>query len=313
MKKLFLTISTLVFLIAACAPAATPAAPPTAIVVSDQYEYCQLQPGADIVSQGAAGTPIPPEKWVTLTTGDINILKTMAFYLNLPRGRDASHALVVLVPVGFENSAIPGVMDPLLAKLYTNFAGVNIDAGYIDRSIPIGINHLERNAGFVNWDEFYAFRDHAKDLLKENPFLVFIVNTDVYMGVGFEGGSIQAAFNENVDYLLTHETGHAFGLDDGYQDYYKPEELPNGELWYSDAQSETLKKAVAETGQTPLTYQVGTCNGRVLYTYYDPSYNIMADFYDKKQVPDNNTPWGSVFTPIQIHIMNNTIQGKTGQ
>jgi hypothetical protein len=66
--------------------------------------------------------------------------------------------------------------------------------------------------------------------------------------------------------MASHETAHLLGLGDGYKAYYPDEYLPNSELFYLDAMPRILSDALKKVKTIPPLYEVGTCNGRKLYT-----------------------------------------------
>jgi len=53
-------------------------------------------------------------------------------------------------------------------------------------------------------------------------------------------------------------------------------------------------------------YKMGTCNGRKVYTFYETKNNLYGNYS-----PQEPNSWGdSVFTPLQILIMNDFIARK---
>ncbi len=295
MKKIFVAVLTTLLFVASCAPGAA-----TTQVVSNQYDYCAVTPSSNLVDQSRAGTPIPPEEVKILTQGNLDQVKTMDFEIVGGEKFSKDRFAVVFVPVGFDGQSIDRTVSDLTKGIKNNFGNVSLDFGYVDRSVPIGINLLEYSANFVNWDEYFAFKDRV-DSRVDNAIIVFVINSDKGFASASEYEITISANTRDIDLVVTHEMGHIFGLDDGYNAFKGPENLPNNELWYADEKPEALQNALNNLSETPPVFQVGSCNGKSVYSYYDPDYNIMWSEYGRR------SPWGSIFTPVQQEIMNQTI------
>jgi hypothetical protein len=69
-----------------------------------------------------------------------------------------------------------------------------------------------------------------------------------------------------------------------------------------------LARSLDELGYIPPLYEAGTCNSKKIYTFYESSNNIMGNYN-----PQGPSSWGdSVFTPLQIQIMNDHVKQLKG-
>lgn len=273
----------------------------TPVAVISTYEHCILAKNdVDPVNQYKAGTPIPFEP-VLFGIGkkeirkiDINLVQVGIF--------DNNNFHVVIVPVDYSENEI-GQVELFSRKLLNIFEGVNIDLSYVEQSIPIGIEHINRHAEFMDLEEINALMESIRDI-QEADAIIFGVNTDSYLGTSYGTYSIVSTSDPAVFRILTHELAHSLGLGDGYPRFYPEGEIPSTELFYIDYISRDMETALDQLETLPPLYEVGTCNGRKIYTFYESSNNIMGDYY-----PTGPNSWGEgVFTPLQIIIMNNYIE-----
>ncbi len=292
MKKFAQIFLTGLLFLTACAPSAQ-----ATRTLSELYDYCAITPSSNLVDQSAAGTPIPPEAVKIIAQGDLEQVKTMDFNIVGQENFSENNFAIIFAPVGFSEGAADKTISELTKGIKANFGDVNLDFGYIDRSIPIGINLLQYSANFLNWDEFYAFKERI-DSRADHAVIVFVINSNEAFASAYDYEITISANTANIDLVVSHEMGHIFGLDDGYPAYRNPESLPNNELWFADDQPDILKAAVAKV-ENPPVYQVGSCNGRPLFSYYNPSYNIMWS-----EMHHFGQPWGSIFTPVQSEMIN---------
>lgn len=267
-------------------------ATPTA-VKAGPYDYCQLQTAA----------PTPE----ILTRGDLGKIEAMELPVTRITLFQATKAHIYFVPVGFPDDG-KGIKD-LVEEIVQRFSGVNADFGLVDASVPVGIVTYGRHPEVNNWDEVGPLVTRL-----EADGIVFVVNTPLYIGQEFNPtltlGSTKypigvAIFGAGAEtdpiFTGTHETSHILGLDDGYQDAYNPERLPNSELFYLDNMPAKLKAALKGMPTLPTLYDMGSCQGRELYSYSDPVNNIMGSH----KLQGGKVP---PFSELQLRIMNNYIR-----
>ena len=170
---------------------------------------------------------------------------------------------------------------------------------------PLNIN-LEHADQAVDFSDPKDFADLMVKIQKVHPAnsLVVAIDTSLYLGQadGWKFAMVTGS-DPNSVFMASHETAHLLGLGDGYKGFYPDGYLPDSELFYLDGMPRMLSDALPKLKSMPPLYEVGTCNGRKLYTFYERSNNVMSDYH-----PQGPNSWGdSFFTPLQIQIMNDYI------
>lgn len=294
---------------------------------NSSYDYCRVTDNSSNSDKAKAGTPVAsvpvimntpePTQSVAMTTPSFQITGIIGPDGNvIPVPTATQTAMPTMEPVkegnwhimvvgdGFSSDSDKAKMTEMVNKLTEAFKGVNVDFRYAVNPIDVHFYHIDTAVDTNNkvWEIFAALKARY-------PIdgLLIGVNTNDYIGTEFGrmmSFAVFSANDPNSDHIAIHETGHILGLDDGYQAYYDPKELPNSELFYRDAMPYRLQAALKELGTVPPLYQVGNCNGRALYKFYETQNNIYGDY-----APVGPNSWGnSVFTPLQIQIMNDFVR-----
>lgn len=258
---------------------------------TEGYNYCQINDHSDPVSRYLAGEEVPTEK---VFEGDLEKLKTLEFE---PIGSAEGYE-ILLVPVGYESFQ----PEQLIINLKNIFKGLNIDFYSLDRSVPVTIKRVER----------YAFHTKAEEakIIKEKTSadkLVFVLNVEEYLGSG--GNSIVISGNsDSTLYLAAHETGHGLGLGDGYERYYKT--LNHSELFTSIRELEPRVLKAYGKIHPPINDTGSHCNGRKVFTFYDPDSDIMDKGYRDKTLISRIESGPQLFNPLQVEIMKNYVADR---
>jgi hypothetical protein len=302
---------------------------PKPIIYRVPYEYCQLGQDAGLSSQAIAGTPVPRntvsfgpiptvvQKEARVITSQplkptptIPVIKSGGIdnwqvdVADTGETKNNNFNLIV-IGVGYSKEENEKELIGLIKGLQKNFSGVNVNFVYARQPIQqIKLGHIDQQVDFSDKQDYTKVLTKIHELHPADGVL-FALKTPLFLGTSrmFQY-AIFSSNDPNGLLIATHETGHVFGLGDGYDDYYPPRVLPNSELFYLDEMPRFLSEALSKLPEVPPLYEMGTCNGRRVYTFYEPSNNIMGNY--NPQAPNS---WGdSIFTPLQIKIMNNYIK-----
>lgn len=210
---------------------------------------------------------------------------------------------VAIVAAGFNSNE---EIESIMQNVESSFSKINIDFTYVNETVDLNFVRVAQAAVFQDPEIEDELTKKVRDAYPDVDSVVVIVNTNDWIGLSTFRLTVQSLDR----YSIIHEIGHQIGMSDGYQDFYDPKSLialPNNELFFLDSMPASLVKAIEELGHVPQAYLVGTCNGRDVYTFYESQNNIYGDYS-----PNGNPSWGndSVFTPLQVIIMNNYIESK---
>jgi hypothetical protein len=310
------------------------------------FEYCVLQENSGPANQILAGTPIPMEP-VPLGSTPTQITATLAPVLptesvatETPQTFEPtatfepsatqpvynefdswqiavtdmgvfkeSNFHIVVIGVGYadgvQNEA--GLRE-IISGLEVNFARVRIDFAFVQSPLNLNLEHADQSVDFSNPKDLESL---LAKIRKVHPVdgVAVAIDTPLFLGTSdAKYFAMLTGSDPNSLTIASHEISHLLGLGDGYRAYYPDGYLPNGELFYLDGMPRILSDALPKLGSIPPMYEVGTCNGRKLYTFYERAGNIMSDYN-----PQGPNSWGdSLFTPLQIEVMNNFIATRKG-
>lgn len=308
---------------------------PTPIAVGQPFEYCVLKEDAGLMDEVQAGTPIPVESvslgpkptetaaflapilpieaGAIVTPEPVEPTSTQPVYdeiggwqvevINMGEAKENNFHLVV-IGVGFIDEAQnEAKLREIASGLEVNFTGVRIDFAYVRSPLNLNLKHVGQMVDFSNTGDLDRVLAKIREVHPVDSVAIAI-ETPFFLGTAdAKQFAMFTASDSNTLLMATHETAHLLGLGDGYQAFYIGMYLPNSELFYLDSMPRILSDALPKLESIPPLYEVGTCKGRKLYTFYERSNNIMND-YD----PKGPNSWGdSVFTPLQIQVMNNFV------
>lgn len=300
---------------------------PTPIVNREPFEYCQLGQTAGLAEKAQAGTPIPsqPVELGTIPTEaqnrpeDINkptsepttqptsgLESWQVETVDIGNFRNNNFHLVT-IGVGFTEEENRVELTKLISELQIVFAKVKIDFAYVKKPLLVDLGHIDQKVDFTNSNDYEKLLAKIRQVHPADGFILGL-KTPLLLGTAVSGRRRYTIFTASDPifglYLEIHELGHILNLGDGYKRYYPPGYLPNSELFYLDGMPWYLSNAIGKLESIPPLYEMGTCNGRKIYTFYETSNNIMGQYN-----PQTPNPWGnSIFTPLQIQIMNDFIQ-----
>lgn len=293
--------------------------------VGTLFDHCKLSASPEPIAQLNAGTPVPmnpvdvgadwslkpvaaPEVLGTTSlTPDIDTLKLQIVKRN---DFDANHFHVVLIGAGYSEEEIATELPKIIDGLKINFKDIKVDFTYVLQPVDVDFESLSTRITFVHDEDRIKIIDNIRATFPADS-IIMAVKTNTIAGSSYNGQNmiVLTANNPAVMYISTHEIGHQLGLGDGYREYFNPNTFPNSELFYLDDMPNYLVLALNELGSMPPLYVAGTCNGRLLYTFYETKNNIMGNYW-----PEGPNSWGeSPFTPLQMQIMNNYIKIRQGR
>lgn len=315
-------------------------------IVYDGYEYCQVKDNTRTSDKFIAGTKVPfeevaintavpetpvaiptPESIVgTPTPGPQQLSPTATitpfpqfdelFLVVRPLDYKPANFHVVLVGIGYDRNQNEDELKKLIFELSKNFQGINVDFAYVQKPIIVNLKHLQQLVLFADLNEQQKTINGIKDMYPADSVL-FVVDTGLALRTSISGPENHAIFSgANAEALraATHELGHQLGLGDGYTNnktavYKTGYNIPNSELFFADEVPYYLALALTRMEETPPLYYMGTCNGKGVYQFYEPGYNIMADYLYL-----GPKPWGdSTFTPLQTIEANLFIDDLKGK
>ena len=310
--------------------------------VGGNFEYCQLNENSNDSDRASAGTPIPSKAVVIgpTPTTVAEIVPTPTFGISEaqvatpvfePTAAPTSEPLALLtqievvnvgqfeknnwhfvfIGVGYSRDENPYQMAKVIELVEKNFEGVDVDFAYIKEPLNLDFNRIDLRVELNSRLEGAALFSKIKTVYPVDSLIIGVNTSDVFgtsarMRITDFSYAILTLSNPSVGLIATHEMGHQLGLSDGYQAYNPPEILPNTELFYLDGMPVSLARALSKLEETPPMYKMGTCNGRKVYTFYETKNNLYGNYS-----PQEPNSWGdSVFTPLQILIMNDFIARK---
>jgi hypothetical protein len=301
---------------------------PTPIIDGQPFEYCILKEDAGLWNKQRAGTPVPMDpvflgptptevaaKETPYPIGPTPTLEptaTQPVYdeigdwqvevINIGKFKQNNFHLVV-IGVGYTKGENESKLRTIISQLEANFKGVRVDFAYVRSPLNLNLKHIETWVNFSNGEDFGKLMAKIK---KVYPVDSVVISIDTPSGIGTSDAwhwAMVTGTDPPSILWASHEIGHLLGLGDGYKAYYPERFIPNSELFYLDEMPRILSDALSKLKSIPPIYEVGTCNGRKLYTFYERSNNIMSDYN-----PQGPNSWGdSLFTPLQIQVMNNFV------
>jgi len=314
---------------------------PAATLVAQSYDYCTLKQDAGLATDLQAGTPVPmqpvalgptptaaptemaqptetsrpeanepvlvptlvPTLAPTATQPVYNELESWKPEVVDPGALKKSNFHAVVVGVGYPESENETKLLAIISGLENNFTGVNIDFAFVRNPVNLNLDHTEQAVNFSSNSDIDKI---LAKIRKVHPVdgIVLALDTPEFLGTSdTRQWAMLTGTDPNAVLIGSHEIGHLLGLGDGYESYYPNGYLPNSELFYSGSMPKILSDSLPKLKTLPPLYEVGTCNGNNVYTFYERSNNIMSDYN-----PQGPNPWGpSVFTPLQILEMNDFI------
>jgi hypothetical protein len=312
---------------------------PTPIIGEEPFEYCVYQEDSSVANQINAGTPVPMEPVFLGPTPTMQIpiepeftetplsteptptpestptfepTATQPVYNEIdawqvevvdPGNFKEKNFHFVVIGVGYTDEANEPKLREIVSGLEINFAQVNVDFAFVQSSLNVNLEHADQAVDFSNQEDL---ENLLAKIRTEYPVdsIIIAIETSLYLGTSdTRHFAMSSGSDPNSLLMATHETAHLLGLGDGYKAYYSDGMLPNNELFYLDSMPRILSEALLKLDNIPPMYDVGTCKGKSLYTFYERSGNIMSDYN-----PQGPNSWGdSLFTPLQIQIMNDYV------
>ncbi|MDP3990294.1 MAG: M64 family metallopeptidase [archaeon] len=271
---------------------------------TESYDYCTLTDTSSTIDKLIAGKKVDKE---IVFESDTEMIKYMGLGKENIRFPAKEGYNILLIPVGYEE---PNELDQsmgYLADVLTDaFKKVEVNFSYLDVSMPIGIEKIDRWASLTNKDEANELKEIIKQFYPVDG-LVIVLNHDQYLA---SGGDYPVFSGENSSglYLAIHEVGHHLGLGDGYNRYYSPEELKGSELFLFSDKLEPRVKWAQTIVRPPIKFTGNYCICLPVYTFYGDD-NIMNKYQSNRAILrllKNDEP---IFNPLQIEIMNRKVIG----
>ena len=296
------------------------------------FDHCKLSENSSGEVKMKAGTPVPVTPVVNgadwsdpTSTPSVEVVpsETRVLTVNTPTATPipfmdgiqlqavitedfkSDNYHVVIVGVGYSEDEIVSEFANIINGLKSNFRDVKVDFTYIRQPVDVSFDNQGPRITFTRDEDRRILTEKVKAVYPADSIIV-AVKTNLIAGTSYnlDGVLVLTTNNPGSVFIATHELGHQLGLGDGYKFYYFSSELPNSELFYLDEMPNYLVQALNELRVVPPMFVAGTCNGRMLYTFYETKNNIMGNWG-----PEGPNPWGdSWFTPVQLQIMNDYIR-----
>lgn len=238
-------------------------------------------------------------------------LDNLKVEITKPENYDEGNIHVVFVGIGFGEDENILEFEEFTEIMAVNFEGVKIDFAYLKSPVNMDFEHAGVSVRFKDSEEQRLLARKIRQTYPMDSMLIGI-NTDADLGTSYYhkfnnfGFAMISMGDPHAPRDATHEIGHQLGLEDGYMEYLDSGAFPNSELFYANSMPVSLHDALVDLGYTPPLYEVGTCEGRPLYSFYESNNNIMRDYE-----PTYDNSWGNLmFTPVQIQIMNNDVERR---
>lgn len=313
-------------------PVKPPYSLPTPIITEGElFEFCVIHEGSRESDKAIAGTPvagipviIEPTPVATSSTysgdtmveatiapsneNDMPLLASKITVVNSGRFSENNWHFV-FIGVGYGEGENGDALQKLIDETERHIRGVRVDFAYVEEPIDLDINHIDTQAQLASAFEASTLVGKIRMSYPVDSLAVSVKTKDLIGTSDLQKRYIVLTGNIPASaFVATHEMGHQLGIADGYNAYFPPRALPNSELFYIDEMPRNLARALKKLNQQPPMYLAGTCNGRMVYTFYETANNIYGNY--SPSVPNS---WGdSPFTPLQIQIMNDYIQSAKG-
>jgi hypothetical protein len=308
---------------------------PTPIIDPKPFEFCALSKTADPWTAARAGTRVPmvpvvlgvtPTVEPTITVGPgtshqnspigptptFESTATQPVYDELGSWQveavdmgnfKVTNFHIVVVGVGYTDTENEPYLKSLVSQIEVNFTKVHVDFAYVKSPLMMNLKHVATAVEFSNNADLSTLMNKIR---KVHPIdsIVIAVKTALDLGNSdLQYYAIATGNGPDTAIWTSHEIAHLLGLGDGYKAYYSPKALPGTELFYIDEMPRLLSDALTKLGKAPPMYEVGDCNGRKVYQFYEYENNLMAG-----NTPVKANSWGdTLFTPLQIIEMNDYI------
>lgn len=229
---------------------------------------------------------------------NINFPKNIKI-LNIDDPDPINNYELLLVPVGFSKKEINEFFPDFSYYLYCAFSDVLIQFKYLNSSIPIPIEHIERYS-YVNNQSANQIERKIQEITTFNGVGI-VLNTKDFYG-GSSNFTVFSGHNTNNLFLAVHEIGHELSLNDGYERFYLEEEFNNEELFTSLSKLSSRVRYATEKFNIPI-YKTGNhYANRAVYRFYKEKDSIMAGDIEKFQkLIKSKEP---IFNKLQIYLMN---------
>ena len=218
---------------------------------------------------------------------------------------------IVFVPVGYEdNQKLEEKMTEVVDIASEAFERLPLNFAYLNKSVPVELEYLERIVFFSQEDDAKFIYSKISKVYPGDK-LVFIINTEKRVGISqFKGKFALLSGEVDLNYVLIHEMGHLFALDDGYQRYYPKSSLNGSELFFDKSEIPRWVSLANVSLNAPEIPVNGVCNGKQVYSFYENGTDIMDRSFTKEQI-EKMIAEDSLFNPLQKEIMNLYVRDET--
>jgi len=295
-------------------PKPTEVSLPKATPNASAWDYCKsITHESSSVDQAIAGTQIPPK----IIYPDISKEIVSSFNINsseiiISGTQDQNKLNFILFPLGYDNEELAVRMSQISDVLKLVFKGVNVDFVYLNKSVPLGVQSVDRLATLIDGAKFDQILNKAQVAASVDKGLV------VFKYPEHMGSCCPPIISGNGAFSLatiTHEVAHRLNLYDGYQKQFLPEEFPNEEVF---TRVELLQPAVrrAYEKHKPQIVPTGNvCNGENVYRFsfgqdYDQNDVMRHIILRDEEFLNRVRQARPFFNPLQVDVMNEYIKGQ---
>ncbi len=285
---------------------------PTRVVPTrTPYDYCIFNPqDPDPFSAIAAGTPVPLEV-KALSISDMKAIRSsqlsMENIIYPERNNNKYH--VLLIPIGYDNPAELKQQIEYLVGISTKiFKDINISFSYLDQSMPLGIQKIDRLLVPTDEKEADVLLEKIREFYRVDNAVIVFNTTD---GLGACGN--YAVVSGNDQYAasgLAHEQMHKLGFSDGYELFYGEGFAENTELFTSTQSLASLIKVAYDVISPTLRIvsSENVCNGQPVYTF-NRYRNVMTSLFSDSELQELFANGENILTPMHVELANRRIKG----
>lgn len=277
-------------------------------------DMCKLIETSNQVDRRNAGEQVPaetifPQRDRELTQLKISLADFINFVPEFAKTDKQIKVTPVVLPVGYDR---PLDLQPILDLVNRLYRPYGVDFVLLNKSVPLGINAVERFAFLTDVSEIAQVMKKINDISNElfllPPLVLF--NEKRYMGSGGFRAAVAAGGNEKSAYLSAHELGHSvFWLGDEYPRFYTASNIWGHTTMFTTTKSSGITWLKELIPDLPAETPIGkTCDGFPVYGFYNDTPNLMKNLQPTNQemaeMLKKGTPF---FNPIQESIIKNAV------
>lgn len=271
------------------------------------YDYCHVDAQSSVVDQAAAGTSQAPE---IIFKQDLEAVKKLKITRgDLKQIAEGGRINVLVIPVGYSDSEQTEAKMTKLGLIAEAALPEKVNVFTLTKSVPLGIQDLERLASLTNDDGYRAVIE-AVNKVQQVDLGMVVFNSDQYLGSSnpVAGYAVFAGENASSEYFAVHEfDGHTVGaLGDGYRRFYGMEGIKDSsELFFVNSLGHPVfgnawVKYIYDTMPVkPPVFHRGVCGESGVGGFYEDGTNVMNNIFSSERIEKLIDRGKSMFNDVQ--------------